>query len=107
MEHTKETLSALVREMQSVTAYNRGVYILNIEIFLDKYSNKILRAGAFFYILVEAGTAEFVVDCHSYNVGKGDMLLVAPRMSVELMKKSSDFGTCGLCMEPFFFDSLP
>ena len=39
MEHTKETLSALVREMQSVTAYNRGVYILNIEIFLDKYSN--------------------------------------------------------------------
>lgn len=87
MEHTKETLSALVREMQSVTAYNRGVYILNIEIFLDKYSNKILRAGAFFYILVEAGTAEFVVDCHSYNVGKGDMLLVAPRMSVELMKK--------------------
>ena len=34
------------------------------------------------------------------------MLLVAPRMSVELMKKSSDFGTCGLCMEPFFFDSL-
>ena len=40
MEHTKETLSALVREMQSVTAYNRGVYILNIEIFLDKYSNK-------------------------------------------------------------------
>ena len=106
MEHTKETLSALVREMQSVTAYNRGVYILNIEIFLDKYSNKILRAGAFFYILVEAGTAEFVVDCHSYNVGKGDMLLVAPRMSVELMKKSSDFGTCGLCMEPFFFDSL-
>lgn len=51
MEHTKETLSALVREMQSVTAYNRGVYILNIEIFLDKYSNKILRAGAFFYIL--------------------------------------------------------
>lgn len=87
MEHTKETLSALVREMQSVTACNRGVYILNIEIFLDKYSNKILRAGAFFYILVEAGTAEFVVDCHSYNVGKGDMLLVAPRMSVELMKK--------------------
>ena len=65
-----------------------------------------MRAGAFFYILVEAGTAEFVVDCHSYNVGKGDMLLVAPRMSVELMKKSSDFGTCGLCMEPFFFDSL-
>lgn len=65
-----------------------------------------LRAGAFFYILVEAGTAEFVVDCHSYIVGKGDMLLVAPRMSVELMKKSSDFGTCGLCMEPFFFDSL-
>ena len=106
MEHTKETLSALVREMQSVTAYNRGVYILNIEIFLDKYSNKMLRAGAFFYILVEAGTAEFVVDCHSYIVGKGDMLLVAPRMSVELMKKSSDFGTCGLCMEPFFFDSL-
>ena len=48
MEHTKETLSALVREMQSVTACNRGVYILNIEIFLDKYSNKILRAGAFF-----------------------------------------------------------
>ena len=45
--------------MQSVTAYNRGVYILNIEIFLDKYSNKILRAGAFFYILVEAGTAEY------------------------------------------------
>lgn len=88
MEHTKETLSALVREMQSVTAYNRGVYILNIEIFLDKYSNKILRAGAFFYILVEAGTAEFVVDCHSYNVGKGDMLLVAPRMSVELMKEN-------------------
>lgn len=71
MEHTKETLSALVREMQSVTACNRGVYILNIEIFLDKYSNKILRAEAFFYILVEAGTAEFVVDCHSYNVGKG------------------------------------
>ena len=106
MEHTKETLSALVREMQSVTAYDRGVYILNIELFLDKYSNKMLRAGAFFYILVEAGTAEFVVDCHSYNVGKGDMLLVAPRMSVELMKKSSDFGTCGLCMEPFFFDSL-
>ena len=34
MEHTKETLSALVREMQSVTACNRGVYILNIEIFL-------------------------------------------------------------------------
>ncbi len=33
MEHTKETLSALVREMQSVTACNRGVYILNIEIF--------------------------------------------------------------------------
>ena len=106
MEHTKETLSALVREMQSVTAYDRGVYILNIELFLDKYSNKMLRAGAFFYILVEAGTAEFVVDCHSYIVGKGDMLLVAPRMSVELMKKSSDFGTCGLCMEPFFFDSL-
>lgn len=48
MEHTKETLSALVREMQSVTAYNRGVYILNIEIFLDKYSNKILRAGLSF-----------------------------------------------------------
>ena len=42
MEHTKETLSALVREMQSVTAYNRGVYILNIEIFLDKYSNCLL-----------------------------------------------------------------
>ena len=64
------------------------------------------RAGAFFYILVETGTAEFVIDCHSYIIGKGDMLLVAPRMSVELMKKSSDFGTCGLCMEPFFFDSL-
>ena len=48
MEHTKETLSALVREMQSVTAYNRGVYILNIEIFLDKYSNEMFRAGAFF-----------------------------------------------------------
>lgn len=106
MEHTKETLSTLVREMQTVTTYNKGVYILNIEFFLDKYSNEMFRAGAFFYILVETGTAEFVVDCHSYIVGKGDMLLVAPRMSVKLMKKSSDFGTCGLCMEPFFFDSL-
>ena len=100
MEHAKETLSTLVREMQTVTTYNKGVYILNIEFFLDKYSNEMFRAGAFFYILVETGTAEFVVDCHSY------MLLVATRMSVELMKKSSDFGTCGLCMEPFFFDSL-
>lgn len=106
MEHTKETLSTLVQEMQTVTTYNKGVYILNIESFLDKYSNEMFRAGAFFYILVETGTAEFVVDCHSYIVGKGDMLLVAPRMSVKLMKKSSDFGTCGLCMEPFFFDSL-
>lgn len=106
MEHTKETLSTLVQEMQTVTTYNKGVYILNIEFFLDKYSNEMFRAGAFFYILVETGTAEFVVDCHSYIVGKGDMLLVAPRMSVKLMKKSSDFGTCGLCMEPFFFDSL-
>lgn len=106
MEHTKETLSTLVREMQTVTTYNKGVYILDIEFFLDKYSNEMFRAGAFFYILVETGTAEFVVDCHSYIVGKGDMLLVAPRMSVKLMKKSSDFGTCGLCMEPFFFDSL-
>lgn len=106
MEHAKETLSTLVREMQTVTTYNKGVYILNIEFFLDKYSNEMFRAGAFFYILVETGTAEFVVDCHSYIVGKGDMLLVAPRMSVKLMKKSSDFGTCGLCLEPFFFDSL-
>ena len=106
MEHTKETLSTLVREMQTATTYNKGVYILNIEFFLDKYSNEMFRAGAFFYILVETGTAEFVVDCHSYIVGKGDMLLVAPRMSIELMKKSSDFGTCGLCLEPFFFDSL-
>ena len=106
MEHAKETLSTLVREMQTVTTYNKGVYILNIEFFLDKYSNEMFRAGAFFYILVETGTAEFVVDCHSYIGGKGDMLLVAPRMSVKLMKKSSDFGTCGLCMEPFFFDSL-
>ena len=106
MEHTKEKLSALVREMQTATTYNKGVYILNIEFFLDKYNNEMFRAGAFFYILVETGTAEFVVDCHSYIVGKGDMLLVAPRMSIELMKKSSDFGTCGLCMEPFFFDSL-
>ena len=106
MEHAKETLSTLVREMQTVTTYNKGVYILNIEFFLDKYSNEMFRAGAFFYILVETGTAEFVIDCHSYIVGKGDMLLVAPRMSVKLMKKSSDFGTCGLCMEPFFFDSL-
>ena len=106
MEHAKETLSTLGREMQTVTTYNKGVYILNIEFFLDKYSNEMFRAGAFFYILVETGTAEFVVDCHSYIVGKGDMLLVAPRMSVKLMKKSSDFGTCGLCMEPFFFDSL-
>lgn len=106
MEHAKETLSTLVREMQTVTTYNKGVYILNIEFFLDKYSNEMFRAGAFFYILVETGTAEFVVDCHSYIVGKGDMLLVAPRMSVKLMKKSSDFGTCSLCMEPFFFDSL-
>lgn len=106
MEHAKETLSTLVREMQTVTTYNKGVYILNIEFFLDKYSNEMFRAGAFFYILVEGGTAEFVVDCHSHVVGKGDMLLVAPRMSVKLMKKSSDFGTCGLCMEPFFFDSL-
>lgn len=106
MEHTKEKLSALVREMQTPTTYNKGVYILNIEFFLDKYNNEMFRAGAFFYILVETGTAEFVVDCHSYIVGKGDMLLVAPRMSIELMKKSSDFGTCGLCMEPFFFDSL-
>ena len=106
MEHAKETLSTLVREMQTVTTYNKGVYILNIEFFLDKYSNEMFRAGAFFYILVETGTAEFVVDCHSYIVGKGDMLLVAPRMSVKLMKKRSDFGTCGLCMEPFFFDSL-
>ena len=95
-----------VREMQTATTYNKGVYILNIEFFLDKYSNEMFRAGAFFYILVETGTAEFVVDCHSYIVGKGDMLLVAPRMSIELMKKSSDFGTCGLCLEPFFFDSL-
>ena len=92
--------------MQTVTTYNKGVYILNIEFFLDKYSNEMFRAGGFFYILVEAGTAEFVIDCHSYIIGKGDMLLVAPRMSVKLMKKSSDFGTCGLCMEPFFFDSL-
>lgn len=106
MEHTKETLSTLVREMQTVTTYNKGVYILNIEFFLDKYSNEMFRAGAFFYILVETGTAEFVIDCHSYIIGKGDMLLVAPRMSVKLMKKSSDFGTCGLCLEPFFFDSL-
>ena len=106
MEHTKETLSTLVREMQTVTTYNKGVYILNIEFFLDKYSNEMFRAGAFFYILVETGTAEFVIDCHSYIIGKGDMLLVAPRMSIELMKKSSDFGTCGLCLEPFFFDSL-
>lgn len=106
MEHTKEKLSALVRKMQTATTYNKGVYILNIEFFLDKYSNEMFRAGAFFYILVETGTAEFVVDCHSYIVGKGDMLLVAPRMSIELMKKSSDFGTCGLCLEPFFFDSL-
>lgn len=106
MEHTKEKLSALAREMQTATTYNKGVYILNIEFFLDKYSNEMFRAGAFFYILVETGTAEFVVDCHSYIVGKGDMLLVAPRMSIELMKKSSDFGTCGLCLEPFFFDSL-
>ena len=106
MEHTKETLSTLVREMQTVTTYNKGVYILNIEFFLHKYSNEMFRAGAFFYILVETGTAEFVIDCHSYIIGKGDMLLVAPRMSVKLMKKSSDFGTCGLCMEPFFFDSL-
>ena len=106
MEHTKEKLSALVREMQTATTYNKGVYILNIEFFLDKYNNEMFLAGAFFYILVETGTAEFVVDCHSYIVGKGDMLLVAPRMSIELMKKSSDFGTCGLCMEPFFFDSL-
>ena len=106
MEHTKEKLSALVREMQTATTYNKGVYILNIEFFLDKYNNEMFRAGAFFYILVETGTAEFVVDCHSYIVGKGDMLLVSPRMSIELMKKSSDFGTCGLCMEPFFFDSL-
>ena len=106
MEHTKETLSTLVREMQTVTTYNKGVYILNIEFFLDKYSNEMFRAGAFFYILVETGTAEFVIACHSYIIGKGDMLLVAPRMSVKLMRKSSDFGTCGLCMEPFFFDSL-
>lgn len=106
MEHIKETLSALVREMQTLTACNKGVYILNVESFFDNYSNRMLRAGAFFYILVEGGTAEFVVDCHSYIVGKGDILLVAPRMSVEFVKKSSDFGSYGLCMEPFFFDSL-
>lgn len=106
MDHAKETLSALVQEMQTVTTYDKGVYILNIEFFFDKYSNKMLRAGAFFYILVEGGTAEFVVDCHSHVVGKGDMLLVAPGMSLELVKKSFDFGSCGLCMDPFFFDSL-
>ena len=54
MEHTKEKLSALVREMQTATTYNKGVYILNIEFFLDKYSNEMFRAGAFFYILVES-----------------------------------------------------
>ena len=52
MDHAKETLSALVQEMQTVTTYDKGVYILNIEFFFDKYSNKMLRAGAFFYILV-------------------------------------------------------
>lgn len=34
------------------------------------------------------------------------MLLVAPGMSLELVNKSSGFGSCGLCMDTFFFDSL-
>lgn len=37
MDHAKETLSALVQEMQTVTTYDKGVYILNIEFFFDKY----------------------------------------------------------------------
>ena len=106
MEHTKEKLSALVREMQTATTYNKGVYILNIEFFLDKYSNEMFRAGAFFYILVETGTAEFVVDCHSYIVGKGDMLLVAPRMSIELMKKKFRLRYMWSMPGAFLFDSL-
>lgn len=106
MDHTNETLSVLVQEVQTTTAYDKGAYIFKIEDYFDRYSHRMFRAGIFFYMLVENGKAEFMVNCRSLIVKKGDMLLITPEMSVELMKKSRDFGSYGLCMEPFFFDAL-
>ena len=64
------------------------------------------HAGFFYYMLVESGTAKFMINCHSLTLKKGDMLLVTPRMSVSLKSKSMEFNSYGICIEPSFFDSL-
>ena len=106
MDHTKDTLLELIRGTLSTTIYNQGVYILNIEEILDNYKRRMFHAGFFYYMLVESGTAKFMINCHSLTLKKGDMLLVTPRMSVSLKSKSMEFNSYGICIEPSFFDSL-
>lgn len=106
MDHTKDTLLKLMQGTLSTTIYNQGVYILNIEEILDKYKRKMFHAGFFYYMLVEEGSAKFMINCHSLTLKKGDMLLVTPRMSVSLKSKSMEFNSYGICIEPFFFDTL-
>lgn len=106
MDHTKDTLLGLIRGTLSTTIYNQGVYILNIEEILDNYKRRMFHAGFFYYMLVESGTAKFMINCHSLTLKKGDMLLITPRMSVSLKSKSMEFNSYGICIEPSFFDSL-
>ena len=106
MDHTKDTLLELIRGTLSTTIYNQGVYILDIEEILDNYKRRMFHAGFFYYMLVESGTAKFMINCHSLTLKKGDMLLITPRMSVSLKSKSMEFNSYGICIEPSFFDSL-
>ena len=106
MDHTKDTLLELIRGTLSTTIYNQGVYILNIEEILDNYKRRMFHAGFFYYMLVESGTAKFMINCHSLTLKKGDMLLVTPRMSVSLKSKSMEFNSYGICIEPVSYTHL-
>ena len=106
MVSAEETLASIIPEIIDPSTYDKGVYIWDFGFFFDMFGQMILRAGIFFYIQVNSVMAEFKVDCQPLVVGPGDMLFIAPRMTIEFVSKSRDLHSCCLCMEPIYFDSL-
>lgn len=107
MEERIIRLPELMMFHQITEVWNESIACFSMDSSMKNISKvPPVLADMFSFILVEEGTARYVLNYKEYTVQGGDLLLFSPSMLVSLVNSSDDFKSRNLMCERSLFEHM-
>jgi AraC family transcriptional activator of pobA len=107
MKKEKHAPSATAGGANNQQVSNRDMTFARMETLFAANSKSCKQLHFFYYFLVTEGSCDLRLDGYGMKVNHGQLLMLTPRMTLQIKSMSEDFHSCGICLSPDFFDTMP